>query len=101
MVATSTLLCWAAYLAGEAIHVSGVIATVTAGILFGWFQHSLLPARVRLQGSAFWRTLVFTLEALVFILMGFSLRGVVERIGGFGEVLGDAGGAGARRSSSR
>jgi CPA1 family monovalent cation:H+ antiporter len=88
VVATSTLLCWAAYLLGEAIEVSGVIATVTAGIIFGWFQHSLLPARVRLQGSAFWRTLVFTLEALIFILMGFSLRGVVERIGGFGEVLG-------------
>lgn len=88
VVATSTLLCWAAYLVGETLHVSGVIATVTAGIIFGWFQHSLLPARVRLQGSAFWRTLVFTLEALIFILMGFSLRGVVERIGGFGEVLG-------------
>ena len=88
VVATSTLMCWAAYVAGEAVHVSGVIATVTAGIVFGWYQHSLLPARVRLQGAAFWRLLVFTLEALIFILMGFSLRAVVERIGGFGEVLG-------------
>jgi monovalent cation/hydrogen antiporter len=87
VVASSKLLCWAAYIAGEALHVSGVIATVTAGIAFGWYQHSLLPARVRLQGSAFWRILVFTLEALIFILMGFSLRGVVERIGGFAEVL--------------
>ncbi|MCW3798078.1 Na+/H+ antiporter [Sphingomonas sp. BN140010] len=87
VVAASTLMCWAAYLAGEALQVSGVIATVTSGIAFGWFQHGLLPARVRLQGSAFWRTLVFTLEALIFILMGFSLRGVVDRIG-FEQVLG-------------
>ncbi len=86
-VAAATILCWAAYLAGEALHVSGVIATVTAGIVFGWSQHVILPARIRLQGSAFWRTLVFTLEALVFILMGFSLRGVLERVGGIGEVF--------------
>jgi CPA1 family monovalent cation:H+ antiporter len=81
LIATATLLCWAAYLAGEALHVSGVIATVTAGIVFGWQQHVVLPANVRLRGTAFWHTLVFTLEALVFILIGFSLRGVLDRIG--------------------
>ncbi|HEX8667138.1 MAG TPA: Na+/H+ antiporter [Allosphingosinicella sp.] len=81
IVATATLLCWASYLAGEALHVSGVIATVAAGIVFGWQQHVVLPARVRMQGSAFWRTLVFSLEALVFILIGFSLRGVLDRVG--------------------
>lgn len=87
VVATSTLLCWAAYLAGEMLHVSGVIATVVAGLVFGWFQHVILPARVRIQGHAFWRTLVFSLEALVFILIGFSLRGALERVGGWSEVL--------------
>jgi CPA1 family monovalent cation:H+ antiporter len=87
VVATSTLLCWAAYIAGEALHVSGVIATVVAGLVFGWFQHVILPARVRMQGNAFWRTLVFGLEALVFILIGFSLRGALERVGGFDAVL--------------
>lgn len=90
VVAASTLLCWAAYLAGEALHVSGVIATVAAGIVFGWSQHVVLPARVRLQGSAFWRTLVFCLEALVFILIGFSLRGVLDRVGGVEAVLATA-----------
>lgn len=87
VVATATLLCWAAYLGGEALHVSGVIATVAAGIVFGWYQHVVLPARTRMQGSAFWRTLVFSLEALVFILIGFSLRGVLERVGGVEAVL--------------
>jgi monovalent cation/hydrogen antiporter len=81
IVATATLLCWAAYIAGEWLHVSGVIATVAAGIVFGWHQHVVLPAKVRMQGSAFWRTLVFGLEALVFILIGFSLRSVLERVG--------------------
>jgi Na+/H+ antiporter len=81
IVAVATLLCWAAYLAGEMLHVSGVLATVTAGIIFGWQQHVVFPAKVRMQGAAFWRTLVFGLEALVFILIGFSLRGVLDRVG--------------------
>jgi CPA1 family monovalent cation:H+ antiporter len=81
IVGAATLLGWSAYLAGEALHVSGVIATVAAGIILGWSQHEVLPARVRMQGAAFWQTLVFTLEALVFILIGFSLRSVVERVG--------------------
>ena len=84
LVVTGTLLCWAAYLGGEALGVSGVIATVAAGIVFGWQQHVVMPATVRLQGSAFWRTLVFSLEALVFILIGFSLRGVLDRVGAAG-----------------
>lgn len=86
-IAASVLLCWAAYLAGEALHVSGVIATVSAGILFGWFQHVVFSATVRLRGNAFWHVMVFVLEALVFILIGFSLRGVLERIGGIEAVL--------------
>ena len=85
-VAAGALGCWVAYLGGEALGVSGVIATVTAGIVFGWWQHVILPARVRLQASAFWRTLVFVLEAMVFVLVGFSLRDVLERAGGVGEV---------------
>lgn len=87
VVASSVLLCWAAYIAGEALHVSGVIATVAAGLVFGWYQHVVYSATMRLQGGAFWRTMVFLLEALVFILIGFSLRGLLERAGGVGAVL--------------
>jgi CPA1 family monovalent cation:H+ antiporter len=75
-------MCWIAYVAGEAAHVSGVIATVVAGLVLGWYQHIIFPAQVRLRGAAFWRTMVFVLEALVFILIGFSLRGVLDRVGG-------------------
>lgn len=82
VVVATVSLGWAAYLAGEAVHVSGVIATVAAGLVLGWYQHVILSADVRLLGSSFWRIMVFVLEALVFILIGFSLRGVVERIGG-------------------
>ena len=81
IVTTTALFSWGAYLVGEALHVSGVIATVVAGLVLGWYQHVILPAKVRLRGNAFWQILVFILEALVFILIGFSLRGVIERLG--------------------
>ena len=87
IIAASMLLCWTAYIASEALHMSGVIATVAAGLVFGWFQHVVFRATERLRGRAFWDVMVFSLEALVFILIGFSLRGALERAGGFDEVV--------------
>lgn len=81
-ISVTAVLCWVAYLAGEAVHVSGVIAVVVAGLVQGWHQHILLSAGVRLQGGAANRLIGFTLEAFVFILIGFSLRDMFDRIGG-------------------
>ena len=86
VITASVTLGWFAYIAGEKVHVSGVIATVAAGLACGWYQHVVFTGGGRLMGTAFWRVMVFLLEALVFILIGFSLRGVLERIGGLGAV---------------
>jgi len=86
-ITASCLSPWAAYIGGESVHVSGVIAVVTCGIIFGWYQHDVFTANVRIRSTAFWQVLIFLLEALVFILIGFSLRGVIERLGGIGEAL--------------
>ena len=82
MIAASTLSCWTAYLLAENLHVSGVIAAVANGLVCGWYQHVLFPASVRVRGTSFWSVMVFFLEALVFMLIGLSLRGVIERVGG-------------------
>lgn len=87
MIAASLLAPWAAYLLAEAVHVSGVIATVVAGLICGWYQHVVLSATVRMNGEAFWAVLIFLMEAFVFLLIGSSLRGVVERVGGVSVVL--------------
>jgi monovalent cation/hydrogen antiporter len=87
IIAAAVLLCWAAYLLAEAVHVSGVIATVTAGLVFGWFQHTIFSASVRMRSLAFWQVMVFVFEAFIFILIGLSLRGVLERVGGIDVVL--------------
>jgi Na+/H+ antiporter len=81
MIALTLLVCWSAYIAGELLHVSGVIAVVTAGLTCGWYQHVVFSASVRIRALAFWHVLVFLLEAAVFTLIGLSLRGLSERVG--------------------
>ena len=81
MIAATLLVCWSAYIAGELLHVSGVIAVVTAGLTCGWHQHVVFSASVRIRALAFWQVLVFLLEAAVFTLIGLSLRGLLERVG--------------------
>ena len=87
IIVAAVLLPWAAYIGGEALHVSGVISTVASGLMLGWHQHEVFPATVRTRGDAFWRLVIYLLEALVFILIGLSLRGVIERLGGVGDAL--------------
>lgn len=81
LVITTTLLSsWISYIVADSIGVSGVISTVTCGLAVGWYQHELFSATVRMRGSSFWGIMVFVLEALVFILIGLSLRGVIVRL---------------------
>ncbi|EGF91379.1 na+/H+ antiporter [Asticcacaulis biprosthecium C19] len=87
IIAASCLTAWAAYLAAEMLHVSGVIATVVAGLICGWYQHVVFSAAVRIRGTSFWTVLIFLMEAMVFMLIGSSLRGVLERVGGIGVVF--------------
>jgi CPA1 family monovalent cation:H+ antiporter len=86
-IASSVLVAWAAYLLAEMLQVSGVIATVVAGLICGWYQHVILSAAIRMRGTSFWTVMVFLLEASVFMLIGSSLRGVVDRVGGIHVVL--------------
>jgi CPA1 family monovalent cation:H+ antiporter len=87
IIAATVLLSWTSYLLGEMLHVSGVIATVTTGLIASWHQPTVLSASTRMRGTSFWTVMVFLMEAAVFTLIGLSLRGVVERGGGFGVVL--------------
>ncbi|MDO9417254.1 Na+/H+ antiporter [Pararhizobium sp.] len=86
-VVMSVLVGWTSYLIAEQLHVSGVLATVTAGLVLGWYQHTIFTAAVRMKGTSFWIVLVFLLEASVFMLIGFSLRDILERAGGIEVVL--------------
>jgi monovalent cation/hydrogen antiporter len=74
-IAGSILLAYAAYLPAEAIHASGVLAAVTAGLYLGWHSSGgAFSARSRLQSGAFWQTLVFLVNAALFVLVGLSFH---------------------------
>ncbi len=87
MIAAAVLIPWVSYLGAEMIHASGVIAAVVTGLICGWYQHVVFSAAVRMRGTSFWTVLIFLLEGSVFMLIGSSLRGVIERVGGFDVVL--------------
>jgi CPA1 family monovalent cation:H+ antiporter len=86
-VATGFLAAWGSYLLADQADVSGVIATVVCGIVMGWRQHELYSAEKRMQTRTVWKVISFILESLVFILIGLSLRAILQRVNGEPEVL--------------
>jgi monovalent cation/hydrogen antiporter len=69
---------YAAYLPADALHVSGVLAVVTAGLYLGWEDPRVMSAKTRLQSIATWEVVTFLLNGLLFILIGLQLRTMVE-----------------------
>ncbi|MFI6265073.1 Na+/H+ antiporter [Micromonospora sp. NPDC051006] len=67
-----------AYLLGEELHVSGVLAVVIAGLVVGHHTPQLDSGASRLQTSAVWRLVDFLLEGFVFLLIGQQLPEVVR-----------------------
>ncbi len=81
------LVAYLAYLAAEEIHASGVLAVVACGLMLGGREHVTFDARTRTHAVAVWAFVVFVLEALVFVLIGLALRGVLVRMGGSEDAL--------------
>ena len=89
-ITLSLLSGYAAYLPAEALHdwtggaveASGVLAAVTAGVVLGWRAPRISTARMRIQGYAVWETLVFLMNALLFVLIGLQLPLILDRLAG-------------------
>ena len=81
-ITISLLSGYAGYLPAEALHASGVLAAVTVGIVLGWRAPQISSARMRLQGYAVWDTLVFLLNALLFVLIGLQLPLILDGLAG-------------------
>ncbi len=79
-ITLTTLAAYGSFVTAEHLHVSGVIATVTAGMLCGnYAAKSGMSPSTRLAVETFWEYLAFALNSLVFLLIGFEvqLRAVV------------------------
>ena len=61
------------YVAAQAAHLSGILATVAAGVYTGSHLSHIYAPGVRLQAFAFLDVLVFLLHAVLFTLLGVQL----------------------------
>lgn len=68
---------YAAYLSGSALHVSGVLATVTAGIMLSRRSSVIYGPETRLIALNVWTIWIYVLNAFVFLTIGLQLRGLV------------------------
>src|SRR5690349_20324620 len=69
---------YAAYVAGEQMHVSGVTAVIVAGLTVGSQRTRITTPATRLQADAVYQTVIFLLESVVFALIGLQLPVLVR-----------------------
>src|SRR5689334_21923988 len=72
-ITISLLTPYAAFLPAQQLGVSGVIATVVAGLYLGRRLSRMAGADTRLTGRAVWETLTFLLNGFVFIVTGLEV----------------------------
>jgi CPA1 family monovalent cation:H+ antiporter len=78
-VLLSLLTPYLAYWVPENLGGSGVIATVAAGLYVSWNGPLLISAATRLQGIFFWDLVIWLIEGVLFLLMGFEVRVLMEK----------------------
>ena len=74
-ITLTTVLAYGSYLSAQTLHLSGVIATVAAGLTFGNFgMRGGMSPRTRIALWSFWEYLSFIVNSLVFLLIGLQVR---------------------------
>jgi monovalent cation/hydrogen antiporter len=78
LVLVTLLQPFAAYLAAEHLHCSGILAAVGAGLMLPYVElQSASSAETRLSGNAVWRMVQFALDGAIFVLLGQQIPGVL------------------------
>jgi Na+/H+ antiporter len=81
-ITISILSGYVGYLPAEELGLSGVIAAVTTGLYMAWYTPQLTTPVMRLQGVAVWEILTFLLNAVLFLLVGLQLPGILDDLSG-------------------
>jgi CPA1 family monovalent cation:H+ antiporter len=81
-ITISILSGYVGYLPAEELGLSGVIAAVTTGLYMGWHTPQLTTPLLRLQTLAIWEILTFLLNAVLFLLVGLQLPGILDALSG-------------------
>jgi CPA1 family monovalent cation:H+ antiporter len=73
-ITLTTIAAYGSFLAAEHFHCSGVIATVSAGILCGNYGARVgMSPSTRIAVETFWEYVVFALNSIVFLLIGLEV----------------------------
>jgi CPA1 family monovalent cation:H+ antiporter len=78
----SLLSGYAAYFPADALHLSGVLAAITAGLYLGRQTYSITSASSRVQITAMREITLFLINGLLFILVGLQLRPILVGLSG-------------------
>jgi Na+/H+ antiporter len=79
-VITVLTIPYAAYIAAEALHVSGVLAVVAAGLVRGRYAPEIVSAEMRIMARSVWNVLVFIMNSLIFMLIGVQMSDVMDKL---------------------
>ncbi len=69
---------YVAYLGAESVHVSGVLATVTAGIIISRRSSVIYGPQSRLIGATVWNLMIYLFNAFAFLLIGSQVSAIVH-----------------------
>ncbi|MBB4839991.1 CPA1 family monovalent cation:H+ antiporter [Sphingomonas kyeonggiensis] len=77
-ILVSLLIPFGSYLLAEHFHASGILAAVAAGVTMTFAEISRQAMAVtRMRRNSVWDTLQFTLNGVIFVLLGEQLPGIV------------------------
>jgi CPA1 family monovalent cation:H+ antiporter len=70
------------FLIAEAVHVSGIIAVVAAGIAYSFSPRQQTPraARHNIVSTSAWSVISYSLNGLIFLILGTQLPYVIQRV---------------------
>lgn len=70
------------FLAAEQFHFSGVMAVVSGGLFMSYRSHEVFQTgSTRINMLGVWTTMIFVMNALVFILIGLALPEIIDGLG--------------------
>ncbi|MFC0522155.1 cation:proton antiporter [Pontibacillus salicampi] len=74
-IAFSMLLFFGSYFIAEHFHVSGVIAVVVGGLLFGSYGKKIgMSEETRININTFWDTITLLANSFIFLMVGLEIR---------------------------
>ncbi|MBN8735666.1 MAG: Na+/H+ antiporter [Xanthomonadales bacterium] len=78
-ILVNLLIPFGAYLVAEQVNASGILAAVAAGITMSYVELTgRSMATTRLERSAVWNTIQFTLNGIMFVLLGEQLPRILQ-----------------------